>query len=256
MTLLLSLRSEMLKTKRTAAFYFTLAAAAFVPSMFLLNAFTHGLPNEDQSLKDPLNAVFSIASEIVGVAILPLFIVLVCTLLPQIEYKNNTWKQVLASPQSKSSIFITKFLNIHLLILLFLLANQLFMWIYVLAAHFLIPEIDILHQPLNVDAVLSNILNMYVTTLAMGAIQFWMGLRFRNFLVPLALGLVLWIFGILRLVGVGANLVYYNPYSFPGFGFITDYKPRLAEIRWKSCGYAMVFLIAGFLDFRRRSMSK
>src|SRR5690349_3760515 len=120
MNLLISLRSEVLKTKRTAAFYFTLIGAAVIPFMFLLNSLTNGLPDEDESNKDPLNAIFKLSSQMLGNGIFPLFIVLVCTLLSQIEYKNNTWKQALTSPQTKGNVFMAKFLNIHLLILLFL----------------------------------------------------------------------------------------------------------------------------------------
>ena len=127
MNLLISLRSEVLKTKRNAAFYFTLIGAAIIPFMFLLNSLTHGLPDEDDSNKDPLNAIFKLSSQMLGIGIFPLFIVLVCTLLSQIEYKNNTWKQVLTSPQTKMNVFLAKFLNIHLLILLFLVSNHLFL---------------------------------------------------------------------------------------------------------------------------------
>src|SRR5688572_26505521 len=117
MNLLISLRSEILKTKRTSAFYFTLIGAAVIPFIFLLNALTHGLPDENESVKDPLNAIFKLSSQMVGLGIFPLFIVLICTLLPQLEHRNNTWKQVLTSPQTKINVFMAKFLNIHLLML-------------------------------------------------------------------------------------------------------------------------------------------
>src|SRR6476620_7837268 len=142
MNLAITLRSEILKTKRTAAFYFTLAGAAVVPFMFLLNSLSDGLPDENQSVKDPLNAIFKLAAEMNGLGIFPLFVILICTLLPQIEHKNHTWKQVLASPQTRFNVFIGKFMNVQLMILLFLVANHLFMWIVIIAIHFIIPELN------------------------------------------------------------------------------------------------------------------
>jgi len=128
MNLLISLRSELLKTRRTASFYLTLIGAAVGPVMFLLNV----LLDEDEldgTSKDPLNALFKMLSEMNGVALFPFFIIMICTLLPQIEYRNNTWKQVFTSPQTKANVFLAKFMNVHLLMLIFLIATHLFMFL-------------------------------------------------------------------------------------------------------------------------------
>src|SRR6188472_311314 len=125
MKLPIALRSEMLKTKRTASFYFTIIGAAPIPAIFLLNVLTGG--GDVAALgKDPLNAIFELGAERNGLIFFPLFVILICTLLPQIEYRNNTWKQVFASPQSKGNIFLAKFLNINLLIILFLVAHLVY----------------------------------------------------------------------------------------------------------------------------------
>ena len=117
MALLISLRSELLKTRK-ASFYLMLIGAAVGPVMFLLNVLLD--ENEiDPSQKDPLNAVFKILSDMNGTALFPLFVILICTLLPQIEYRNNTWKQIFASPQTKVNVFLAKFMNVHLLMLVF-----------------------------------------------------------------------------------------------------------------------------------------
>jgi hypothetical protein len=246
----------MLKTKRTAAFYFTLVGAAVVPFMFMMSVVTHGLPDEDRSSKDPLNAVFRLSSEMTGMGIFPLFIVLICALLPQIEYKNNTWKQVLTSPQSKANVFIAKFLNIHLLLLLFLAANHLFMWVVAIATHFIIPDLHMLQRPLNGYAILVNIVNNYIFLLAVCAIQFWIGLRFRNFIVPVAIGLVLWLSGTIMALEYHSDFTNYFPYSFQVFTFAPDHRSRLDTVAWTSCGYAVLFLALNFLDFRRRKMTR
>src|SRR5690349_9113020 len=101
MNLLTALRSEILKTKRTAAFYFTLIMAVPIPFIFLLNVLTGG-GDVKVTHEGPLNALFDLGLERNGMVFFPLFVVLVCTLLPQIEYRNNTWKQVLTSPQTKA----------------------------------------------------------------------------------------------------------------------------------------------------------
>ncbi|MGZ8538162.1 MAG: ABC transporter permease [Flavisolibacter sp.] len=255
MNLLISLRSEIFKTKRTAAFYFTLIGAAIIPFMFLLNALTHGLPDEDESNKDPMNAIFMLSAQMVSLGIFPLFIVLICTLLPQIEHKNNTWKQVLTSPQSKANVFLAKFLNIHLLILLFLVANHLFLWLVAIAIHFIIPELNVLQQPLNYYSVLGIIGNTYLFLLAVCAIQFWIGLRFKNFIVSIAIGLAMWLTGTVLKLEYNSDFANYFPYSFQTFTFAPGDKSELNVIGMTSIGYTVFFLAVGFLDFRRRRMN-
>ena len=74
MNLLISLRSELLKTRRTASFYLTLIGSAVGPVIFLLNV----LLDEgelDGKTKDPLNSLFKILSEMNAGALFPLFII-------------------------------------------------------------------------------------------------------------------------------------------------------------------------------------
>lgn len=256
MNLAISLQSEIAKTKRTAAVYFTLIGAGVVPFIFLVNAISDGLPEEASKNKGALATMFKMSSEMTGLAIFPLFVVLVCTLLPQIEYRNNTWKQVLTSPQTKLNVFIAKFLNIQLLMLTFLVASHFFMWVAVIAIHFIIPKMDLLHQPLNGYKILLNNINSYLTILAVSAIQFWIGLRFKNFLVPIAIGLVLWITGMLMKYEYHSHSAVYFPYSFHTFAFHAKSKSQLEQVEWTSLGVAVFFLLLGFMDFRRRRMNQ
>jgi lantibiotic transport system permease protein len=251
MNILLSLRSEILKTKRTAAFYFALIGAAIVPCIFLLNILTDGL---EATRKDPLNAIFKLSAEMNALAFFPLFVVLVCTLLPQIEYRNNTWKQVLTSPKTKAAVFLAKYLTVHLLVILFLVAAHLFMFIAIAAAHFIDPSLQLLDQPLNRYRVLANAVNLYLTLLAVCTLQFWIGLRFRNFIVPTAVGLALWLTGTLLVFQFNSDLANYFPYSFHVFNVSTGLTSGINQVAWTSFGYAVLFLLLGYLDFRRRRM--
>src|SRR5689334_1427729 len=166
MNLSISLRSEVLKTKRTAAFYFTLIGAAVIPFIYLINALFNGFAENERIAKDPLNTLFRMSSEMTDLIIFPWFVVLACTLLAQIEYRNNAWKQVLTSPQAKINVFMAKFLNIQLLMLLFLVANHLFMWIVIIAIYFIVPQLHVFSKPLDGYTLLVNNINLYLAILA------------------------------------------------------------------------------------------
>ena len=255
MNLLISLRSELLKTKRTASFYLTLIGAAVGPTLFLLNV----LLDEgelDGTSKDPLNAVFKILSDMNGIALFPLFIILICTLLPQIEYKNNTWKQIFTSPQTKANVFLAKFINVHLLMLIFLIATHLFMFLTIVAINFIKPNLNLFKHPFNENIVIVKAVNAYLIMFAVCAIQFWIGLRFRNFIAPIGIGLALWLIGTIIGIQYNSSLVNYFPYSFQAYLVSPKLKLQFTQIAWTSLVYALLFLIVGFYDFRRRTVSK
>ena len=254
MNLFISLRSELLKTRK-ASLYLTLIGAAAGPVIYLLNVLID--ENEiDASEKDPLNALFKILSDMNGTALFPLFVILICTLLPQIEYRNNTWKQVFASPQTKVNVFLAKFMNVHLLMLVFLIATHLFMFLTIVGINFIKPGLNLFNHPLNGSTILVNAANAYILVLAVCAIQFWIGLRSRNFIVPIGIGIALWLAGTIMAVQYKSNLVFYFPYSFNAFPVSTKLKSQLTQVAWTSLGYALLFLIVGFVDFRRRTVSK
>ncbi|HEX8333659.1 MAG TPA: ABC transporter permease [Segetibacter sp.] len=252
MSLLKSIRSEILKTKRTAPLYFTLAAAAFAPFMSMLGLFLEGV--EDYKSKDILNHMLIKKFEVTGIATFPIFIILICTLLPQIEYKNNTWKQVLTSPQTKGNVFVAKFISVQLLIVLFFITNLSLYFLNAGILHLLDPSLNVLNQALNRHDVLMSRVNTYVGLLAICCIQFWLGMKFRNFVIPIAIGIAFWFAGTI-FVMQNFDLAAYFPYSFHAYGKFPAYNPLNNPAGWTSFVYAVLFLIIGFLDLRRRRMN-
>lgn len=250
MTIATTIQSELLKTKRTASLYLTFIAGAFGPLMSMLELLLDGVKAEERQVI--LTKIFTSKFEATGFLLFPMFTILICTLLPQIEYKNNAWKQVLTSPQSKANIFIAKFVNVHLLIFLFLIANQLCMLIVAVVLHFAQPSLNVLGQSLDGASAFSTVANSYVTILAMSALQFWMGLRFRNFILPIAVGISCWFIGSLMVMEWKPGFERYFPYSFHVYSSIHNIKEQVEEVKWTSVYYTAVVLILGFLDFRRK----
>jgi len=253
MKLIIALRSEMLKTKRTASFYFTIVIAAFIPAILLLNILTGG-SDLGAIGKDPLNGIFQLGAERTVIAFFPIFVILVCTLQPQIEYRNNTWRQIFASPQTKGNVFLAKFLTINLFLVLFLVVNLLFLSVVVAVTHFSNPALNLLEQPFDAVGLLVRTANTYITVLALCTFQFWLGLRYRNFIIPIAIGLVLWITGTV-LIFEESSLVEFFPYSFQVFPIVSKLQPKMAQVAWISVGYTAIFLLLGFIDFRSRRLT-
>ena len=254
MNLLISVRSEILKTKRTASFYLTIIGAAFGPLITMLDILIgEGIsPNDRSSI---FNRLFVEKFQMSGLLAYPLFLILICTLLPQIEYKNNAWKQVLIAPKTKADIFLSKFINIQLLILAFFVINFLIMYVCAIFLHLKDPSLHVLNQPLNGYEIIKLRLNTYVALLGLCAIQFWLGLRFKNFIIPIGIGIACYFAGTILIMQLGPKHVLYLPYTIFFYCGMTEYNAYVHAANWYSLGYMLVFLGIGFFDFKRKRMA-
>jgi lantibiotic transport system permease protein len=83
-------RTELLKSKRTACWYLAILAAMAIPLVFVIDVSADGISPENRV--NPLAALYIEGFKAVNVLILPLFVILVSTLLTYTEYRCNTWK--------------------------------------------------------------------------------------------------------------------------------------------------------------------
>jgi hypothetical protein len=142
--------------------------------------------------------------------LLPMGVILASSLITQLEYKNNTWKQVHASPQSFTTIFFSKFTVIGLMTLKFFL----FFNIGILVAGIL-PSLFFDHklpiQGIPITYFLRANFNYFITCLPILAIQYLISLKFINFLVAVGIGLL----GLIgSLIAMPWKYVYLFPYSY------------------------------------------
>ncbi|MES3017486.1 MAG: ABC transporter permease [Bacteroidota bacterium] len=252
MNLLTSLRSEILKTKRTAALYLALTAGIFGMLICILDFLSDGIPADSSATV--FNLMMTDKFQVSAFLMFPLFIILSCTLLPQIEYKNNAWKQVLASPQPKWMIFVSKFLIVQLLILVFLFTDLLMMFLGAVLLHFIEPDLNVLNQPVDVKEIFKLRAIAYVALLPISALQFWLGWRIKNFITPIGIGIALWITGTILVIELKAGFALYFPYSYHVIANLTKTVPGTGNYFWYALAYAGLFLLAGFFDFRRNGI--
>jgi len=247
MSLLISLRSETLKLKRTLSLYLCMLASAFGPCMTFMEyinldpATPKGLPWTDHFLRgrEPLCA-----------ALFPLYVILICTLMLQIEYRDKTWKQLLSSPQRMINIFLAKFLTLQFMILAFLICYNLFMVITALGVTLMHP--GLYAGKIDFYKILAINAQTYFLILGVSAVQFWLSLRFKNFITPLAIGFGLWFLAPMMVFEFKWAIVEQYPYSFTMLSVLSEYRSNVISYQWYSIATAVVFLSLAFVDFRNK----
>src|ERR1700761_8029804 len=95
---LISRRTELMKIRRSAAFWLVIAGSAFLPVLMFLMYTTRPDMFVKRLGKDPWMGHILQGFEAASFFLWPMLIIIVASLITQIEYRNNTWKQVLASP--------------------------------------------------------------------------------------------------------------------------------------------------------------
>src|SRR5215218_1949835 len=118
-----SFSSEWLKRKRSYTMPVAAGSAFFIQKIIFLSRFRRidALPSLYQAPRF-WEGLWLQAWESMGFMILPMAIMLVASLIAQSEYRNNTWKQLHASPQPLATIFAAK------LAVILIVVVQLIVW--------------------------------------------------------------------------------------------------------------------------------
>ena len=248
MLLTKTLRSEIKKTKRTSIWYFGLLAAAIIPAIILIE-FGNGTVEIENYINDPWNSIFMAGLTIQAFLFLPLYVILACSLLVQLEFRNNTWKQVFSSPQSKINLFLSKFLLLQFFLLFSILTYNLLMVLAIVIVNLIEPSYEIYNSSLNLNIFFPVFGKLYLSMAAISAIQLWLGIRFKNFLLPVGIGFVLVIAGGLAATDFNWDYAKYFPYAYSMM--IMGNKIASDQLMLGSLLYMLVFLLIGYYDFRK-----
>lgn len=256
MNIIISTQTELLKTKRSAAFWLSIIAALFLPTLFSIgySAESESIIRQISKKGNAWNFHLENAWQVANAFLFPMFIILICSLIPQIEYKNNTWKQVYASPQPLANVFFSKFISIHMMIFFFLVLFNLFLISFAIIINLFNSKFQFLDH--NIDWLMLGrfCFKTYVAILGISAIQYWLSFRIKNFIAPVGIGLALIITSII-LSEFGWKHIYKFPFAHP---FLTlryldePNRPLLENHELNSIGYCVFFLVVGFLDLKFR----
>lgn len=253
MSLFISLQTELIKTKRSAALWLAVLGAGMIPLIYFLFYVFKPATAAQRLGPAAWEGHFLQGWQAFSGFLLPMFVILICSLVPQIEYKNNAWKQVYASPQSLGNIFFSKYLAIVLMILVLFVMFNVFMIMAGYIPNLFHSQLTFFKSPVPVMKILSLSGHTFISLLAIISLQYWFSLRFRNFIVPIGVGLGLLV---ATLVAMGWEHVDKLPYSYPYLSFTKFVEAGSSGVLFKhevyGIVYFIVFTLIGFLDMKMR----
>jgi hypothetical protein len=252
MSYAISIQAELLKTKRTASFWLSIIGAAFIPTLFTLAYYFEPRGAVKDLAAAPWTIHFTFGWQAMNSFIFPMYIILICALIPQIEYKNNSWKQVFASPQTTAQVYFSKYITIQMMILSFYVMFNLLMIFSGVLTNLLNDQFTFLSRPIDWEKLLRLNLKTYVSILGISAIQYCLSLRFKNFIAPVGIGLGLIVTSVIAL-NFHWQHIYKLPFAHPILTLMSmknPNRPLLENHELNSIGYFAVFLLIGYLDLK------
>lgn len=255
--LLISLRSEFYKSRKTLAFW----AAILLPLVIcgLIASGTFFQAEKILQRNYPPNVLWlnyaGAALGIMGSLILPFYVIFMAFSVNNIEHKNDTWKTLFAQPLNKFSIYAAKYLFAVLLIFICLVLFLLLTYGSGLLLHALEPRLKF--DAYSPWTLLSRLyLKLFLASLGILSLQFFISLVWADFLKPMGFGFIGLISGLIT-ASKGWEYAYTIPYAHPVMALSLK-KPGPVAIFtqeiYSSLTYAVVFFVIGYFIVAKKSI--
>jgi lantibiotic transport system permease protein len=189
--------------------------------------------------------------ESMAIFFLPLGAILATSLITQIEFKSNAWKQVHALPLTRAVIFTAKLTVILVMLAQFLALFTVGIYISAMIPALVLPGVlapkgSFLKLPLLRDNA-----HYFLNCLPIVAAQYLMALRSQNVLIPIGVGFLAWVGA---LAAVSSRLAVWWPYGYTIIHYLKD-KPKGAhfaahtELPWLALLAFVVLTIVSYILF-------
>jgi lantibiotic transport system permease protein len=250
-----SLHSEWLKQRRSLAAWMVLIGAFFTPSIIVIARLLQreALPKLYASA-DFWPVLWRSAWESAAIFFLPMGAVLATSLIVQIEYRNNAWKQLHALPLGLATIYFSKLAIIVLMLVQFLALFNLGIWLSAALPAWLLPDVAMPAAPIPFADFLYDDLRFFLACMPIVALQYLLSLRFGNFMVPVGIGFMLWVGSLAALSSRWSAL---SPYAYTMLEYLEDepsgkLPPPMFDTQWLAIGYSAMFIAMGYALFALR----
>lgn len=245
-----SFQSEWLKRKRSLATWLVLVGAIFVPSIILASRIKNYANLSKLYDADDFWLVhWNQSWEVMAIILLPLGVVLATSLITQIEYKNNTWKQLHTTPQTLTIVFFAKLAVILTMMTTLFVLYNVAVYLSAILPSIIFSNVSYPQAPMPAGFFLKANLNFFVDCLPILALQYLISLQFKNFMIPIGVGLIVWVLSIGMLSWEYSYLI---PYAYcsldfvsqPGHKFQRDFP---VDLQLLALGYFLIFIIVGYI---------
>ncbi len=254
---------EWLKLKSTPGLYLALTCGLLISTLVFIAHLmeVHSLASLGGN---PWGRYFTRGLAIFSLFVSVPFVVLLVSAVVYVERQANAWKYLYTLPTRRGSIYFSKLVMILLLLALSLFLLVLGLLLSGYALDRMHPEFELAFYQPNLWELGAKALHTWLSLLGLVGLQYFLSLRFQHFLLPLGVGILGYVFGLILAV-TQMNAALYCPFSYPmlvqDFGmFRTEIRASIAfgglsNIELYSLGFFLFFVLLAWIWETRRSVS-
>jgi len=245
-----SFQSELLKTKRTIAFWMVISGAFFTPVIITIaRLIQHQTLTKLYASSEFWISHWKSSWESMALFLLPLGVIMIASLITQLEYRNNTWKQIHALPLTFTTIFISKLSIIIVMVLTYLLLFNVGIYLSAIIPYLIVKDVPYPKLNTPFDFFLKQNLYYFLDCLPIVALQYLLSLRYKNFLVPTGIGFLLWVGS---LASLSWKYGYFVPYTYDMYTYLKSgvvNKAVIPEVNlhWLAMAYFVAFTLWSYV---------
>jgi lantibiotic transport system permease protein len=247
-----SIQSEWIKKRHSSASWLTLAGALFIPAIVLIKRIVNAEKLAHGNASGKIwNTLYGQCWQYMSVFLLPMGIILTASLLAQIEFRNNSWKQVHTTPQSFTVLFWAKFcIAITMLVQFFLIFNLGIVLTGIVPA-LLFRDVPFPAQEFPYQGFLIGNAKFFLYSLPILSLQYLLSIHIRNFMVPIGVGFAM---VVASLIAVSWKYGYWFPYTYCSKQFLINdnrIDPDVNIYHWAT-GYFLLFTVLNYILYINR----
>jgi len=251
-----SFQSEWMKTRRSLALWMVVIGGFFTPAVIIVARLINHAAVPDLYARDDFwQLLWRNSWESMAIFFLPLGAILSTSLIAQIEYKNNTWKQLHTLPLSYTTIFLAKLAVIVSLMAMFFVLFSIGIYLSAIVPYLLVSGTPYPTGPMRWQSFLLDDLYYFLECLPIVALQYLLALRFKNFLVPVGLGFLFWVGAI---ASVSWRYGYVIPYTYTMFHYLAGAEKTRAvapevNIHILAAAYFVIISAVSYILYLKRA---
>ncbi|MEO6129980.1 MAG: ABC transporter permease [Ferruginibacter sp.] len=249
-----SFESEWLKKKRSLGSWLVIVGAFFTPVIIIIARLIRHTTLEGIYEKDNFwRSLWHSSWESMAIFLLPMGVIMATSLITQLEYKNNTWKQLHTLPLSYTTIFFSKLLVIVVMVLQFFILFNIGIYLSAVIPYMLVSGVHYPAANIPFAEILKEDLLFFIDCLPIIALQYLISLQFKNFLLPIGIGFGLWMGSISALSWKFGYLI---PYTYSMLNFLKDGNKAATpgiNIHYLAIGYFIIFTIVSYWLYVRKN---
>jgi hypothetical protein len=252
-----SLESEWIKKKRSLSSWLIVIGALFTPTIIVIARLARPETLEKIYQADTFWIDhWKNCWESMAIFLLPIGLMLAASLITQLEYKNNTWKQLHTSPLRYTTIYFSKLTILIVMMLQFFVLFNIMIFLSAMIPPLIYTQVPFPSAPMNISFMLRENTYYFMDCLPIVSLQYLISLNYKNFLVPLGVGFLLWIISIATITWDYGFCV---PYIYTMFNFLKANATRKIHFptfsfHFIALGYFVIFTTVGYIFYVRKKI--